>query len=49
MPLIHVRAGNRAATDFDTKKIAIESRTDKIVLWFANTRNARVTKVEPID
>ncbi len=36
-------------TDFDTKKIAIESRTDKIVLWFANTRNARVTKVEPLD
>ena len=36
-------------TDFDTKKILFDSTTDRVTLWMANTRNARLVKVEPLD
>ena len=34
--------------DFDTKQLAIDPITQRAV-WFANTRNARLVKVEPLD
>ena len=36
-------------TEFDTKKIAYDPTTDRIVLWMTNKRTARITKVEPLD
>ena len=36
-------------TDFDSKKIAHDPTTDRVTLWMANTRNARVVRVEPLD
>ena len=36
-------------TDFDSKKIAHDPTTDGTTLWMANTRNARVVRVEPLD
>lgn len=36
-------------TELDTKKIAIDPSTDKPVVWFANKRTARISKVEPLD
>ena len=36
-------------TDFDSKKIAHDPTTGRTVLWMANTRAARIVKVEPLD
>ena len=36
-------------TDFDSKKMGHDPTTDGVALWMANTRNARVTRVEPLD
>ena len=36
-------------TEFDTKKIAIDPSTSRVTLWMANTRNARVLRVEMLD
>lgn len=36
-------------TDFDTKKILHDPSTDRTTLWMANTRNARLVRVEPLD
>ena len=36
-------------TDFDSKEIINDPTTKKSTLWMANTRNARITKVEPLD
>ena len=36
-------------TDFDSKKIGHDPTTDGTALWMANTRNARVVRVEPLD
>ena len=36
-------------TEFDTKKIVMDPSTNRVVLWMANTRNARVLRVEPLD
>jgi streptogramin lyase len=36
-------------TDFDSKKIAHDPSTDRVTLWMANTRNARLLKVEPLE
>ena len=36
-------------TEFDTKKIAYDPTTDRVVLWMTNKRTARITKVEPLD
>ena len=36
-------------TDFDSKKIAHDPTTDRVTLWMANTRNARVTRLEVLD
>jgi streptogramin lyase len=36
-------------TEFDTKKIAHDPTTSNVVLWMANKRTARITKVEPLD
>lgn len=36
-------------TDFDSKKIAHDPTTGRSVLWMANTRAARIVKVEPLD
>ena len=35
--------------NFDTKKIAFDPTTRKPVLLFANTRNAQIMRVEPLD
>jgi len=35
-------------TEFDTKKIAHDPTTSNVVLWMANKRTARITKVEPL-
>ena len=35
-------------TDFDTKKIVHDPSTDRTTLWMANTRNARLIRVEPL-
>ena len=35
-------------TDFDTKKIVHDPSTDRTALWMANTRNARLIRVEPL-
>ena len=35
-------------TDFDTKKIVYDPSTDRPTLWMANTRNARLIRVEPL-
>jgi virginiamycin B lyase len=34
--------------DFDTKQLKVDP-VSRDVLWFANTRNARIVKVEPLD
>jgi streptogramin lyase len=37
-------------TDFDSKEVVLDpSVKDRTVLWMANTRNARILKVEPLD
>jgi virginiamycin B lyase len=36
-------------TDFDSKKITLDPTTDRTVVWMANTRNARILRVEPLD
>ena len=36
-------------TDFDSKKLVHDPSTDRVTLWMANTRNARVIRVEPLD
>ena len=36
-------------TEFDTKKIAMDPTTDNVVVWMANKRTARISKVEPLD
>ena len=36
-------------TDFDTKKIVHDPSTDRTTIWMANTRNARLIRVEPLD
>ena len=36
-------------TDFDTKKILHDPTTTRPTLWMANTRNARLVRVEPLD
>jgi virginiamycin B lyase len=36
-------------TDFDTKKIVQDPTTTRPVLWMANTRNARLLRVEPLN
>ena len=36
-------------TDFDSKKITIDPTTDRPVVWMANTRNARIIRVEPLE
>ncbi|MBM3779039.1 MAG: hypothetical protein FJW23_12540 [Acidimicrobiia bacterium] len=36
-------------TDFDSKKISIDRTTDRPVIWMANTRNARIIRIEPLD
>jgi streptogramin lyase len=37
-------------TDFDTKKILLDPTAgNRTVVWMANTRNARLVRVEPID
>ena len=36
-------------TDFDTKKVLHDPSTDRTTLWMANTRNARLVRVEPLD
>jgi streptogramin lyase len=36
-------------TDFDTKKTVHDPSTDRTTLWMANTRNARLIRVEPLE
>jgi streptogramin lyase len=36
-------------TDFDTKKIVYDPSSSRTTLWMANTRNARLVRVEPLD
>ena len=36
-------------TDFDSKEIVHDPTTSRVTLWMANTRNARILKVEPLD
>ncbi len=36
-------------TDFDTKKIVQDPTTTRPTLWMANTRNARLVRVEPLN
>jgi virginiamycin B lyase len=36
-------------TDFDTKKAVYDPSTDRTTLWMANTRNARLIRVEPLE
>ena len=36
-------------TDFDSKEIIHDPTTDRVTFWMANTRNARIIKVEPLD
>ena len=36
-------------TELDAKKIAIDPTTQTPVIWFANKRTARISKVEPLD
>lgn len=36
-------------TEFDTKKIAMDPTTSNTVIWMANKRTARISKVEPLD
>ena len=36
-------------TDFDSKKITLDPTTDRPVVWMANTRNARIIRVEPLE
>jgi virginiamycin B lyase len=36
-------------TNFDTKKIIHDPTTSRVTLWMANTRNARLIRVEPLD
>ena len=36
-------------TDFDTKKIVYDPSSNRTTLWMANTRNARLVRVEPLE
>ena len=36
-------------TEFDTKKLNWDPTTERPVLWMANMRTARITRVEPLD
>ena len=36
-------------TQFDSKKIAVHPAMDRTEIWMANTRNARLIKLEPLD
>ena len=36
-------------TEFDSKKLNWDPTTDRLVLWMANMRTARITRVEPLD
>ena len=36
-------------TDFDSKEILHDPSTDRVVLWLANVRNARLLRIEPLD
>lgn len=36
-------------TDFDSKELILDPTTKKTAVWMANTRNARILKVEPLD
>lgn len=36
-------------TDFDSKEIVHDPTARRVTLWMANTRNARLLKVEPLD
>lgn len=36
-------------TQFDSKKISVHPRKDRTEIWMANTRNARLVKLEPLD
>jgi streptogramin lyase len=36
-------------TDFDTKKVVRDPTTTRSVFWMANTRNARIVRVEPLN
>ncbi len=36
-------------TDFDSKEILLSPSTTNTTIWMANTRNARILKVEPLD
>ena len=36
-------------TEFDSKKLNWDPTTDRPVLWMANMRTARITRVEPLD
>ena len=36
-------------TQFDSKKVAIHPRTDRTVVWMANTRAARLVRIEPLE
>lgn len=36
-------------TDFDSKEIIHDPSTDRVTFWMANTRNARLIKVEPLE
>ena len=36
-------------TDFDSKEVLHDPSTDRVVLWLANTRNARILRVEPLE
>jgi streptogramin lyase len=35
--------------NFDAKKIAYDPTASRVVMWMANTRNARMLRVEPLD
>ena len=43
------QVGYQMPTNFDTKKIAHDPTTDRVVLWMANTRSARIVRVEPLE
>ena len=36
-------------TEFDTKKLALDPSTSRTTVWMANTRNARILRVEMLD
>ena len=41
--------GYQMPGNFDSKKITIDKSTSKPVVWMANTRAARIVRVEPLD